>query len=55
MSKSEQELGEVYNLLTENLYHVSSALQAMEINMKSYSGVSASAANKEGSDIITTL
>ena len=39
VSKSDSELFEVYAILSENLYHVSSALTNMEINMKNYSTI----------------
>uniref|UniRef100_A0A0A1XLA6 Protein furry n=1 Tax=Zeugodacus cucurbitae TaxID=28588 RepID=A0A0A1XLA6_ZEUCU len=61
VSKSDSELFEVYAILSENLYHVSSALTTMEINMKSYSGSSAAAAaaiaaaRAESSDAVTNL
>ncbi|XP_054735462.1 protein furry-like [Anastrepha obliqua] len=61
VSKSDSELFEVYAILSENLYHVSSALTTMEINMKSYSGSSAAAAaalaaaRGESSDAVTNL
>lgn len=51
----------MYAILSENLYHVSSALTTMEINMKSYSGSSAAAAaaiaaaRAESSDAVTNL
>lgn len=43
VSKSDSELFEVYAILSENLYHVSSALNNMEINMKSYTQTHGSA------------
>ncbi|XP_050332933.1 protein furry isoform X2 [Bactrocera neohumeralis] len=61
VSKSDSELFEVYAILSENLYHVSSALTTMEINMKSYSGSSAAAAaaiaaaRAESGDAVTNL
>ncbi|XP_055383655.1 protein furry isoform X2 [Condylostylus longicornis] len=53
-SKTEPELSEVYSILSENLYHVSSALSSMESNMKSYSNTSVNS-SKEGNDTITNL
>ncbi|KAL5290083.1 FRY family protein [Megaselia abdita] len=38
ISKTEAELTELYSILTENLYNVSSALMTMEINLKSCYG-----------------
>ncbi|XP_058987593.1 protein furry isoform X2 [Musca domestica] len=60
VSKSESELFEVYAILSENLYHVSSALTTMEINMKSYSQTHASSSSQvfrggESSDRVTNL
>ncbi|XP_059216177.1 protein furry isoform X3 [Stomoxys calcitrans] len=62
VSKSDSEHFEVYAILSENLYHVSSALNTMEINMKSYSqshGSSSSQAFRSGvgesSDVVTNL
>ncbi|XP_046808225.1 protein furry isoform X3 [Lucilia cuprina] len=58
VSKSDSELFEVYAILSENLYHVSSALNTMEINMKSYSqnhGSSSHVFRGESSDIVTNL
>lgn len=59
VSKSDSELFEVYAILSENLYHVSSALTTMEINMKSYSqnhGLSSSHIFRaESSDVVTNL
>ncbi|XP_067645046.1 protein furry isoform X3 [Eurosta solidaginis] len=61
VSKSDSELFEVYAILSENLYHVSSALTTMEINMKSYSNSSAAAAaaiaanRAESTDTVTNL
>ncbi|XP_055840446.1 protein furry isoform X2 [Episyrphus balteatus] len=54
ISKSSSELFEVYAILSESLYQVSSALTSMEINMKSFSGISTTS-NREGSDIVTNL
>jgi len=54
-SKTETELSEVYSILSENLYHVSSALLSMESNMKSYPSVSSNSSIKEGQDTITNL
>lgn len=59
VSKSESEFFEVYAILSENLYHVSSALTTMEINMKSYSQTHGSSSSQvfrgESSDIVTNL
>ncbi|XP_075160591.1 microtubule binding protein furry isoform X3 [Haematobia irritans] len=61
VSKSDSELFEVYAILSENLYHVSSALNTMEINMKSYSQTHGSSSSQvfrgvgESSDIVTNL
>ncbi|XP_064544555.1 protein furry isoform X5 [Drosophila montana] len=56
VSKSDSELFEVYAILSENLYHVSSALTNMEINMKSYSmGAGSSNLHRSEQDIVTNL
>ncbi|BFF97919.1 protein furry [Drosophila madeirensis] len=56
VSKSDSELFEVYAILSENLYHVSSALTNMEISMKSYSASSASGnLHRSEQDIVTNL
>ncbi|XP_017861895.1 PREDICTED: protein furry isoform X7 [Drosophila arizonae] len=56
VSKSDSELYEVYAILSENLYHVSSALTNMEINMKSYSmGVGSGNLHRSEQDIVTNL
>ncbi|XP_017028103.1 protein furry isoform X2 [Drosophila kikkawai] len=56
-SKSDSELFEIYAILSENLYHVSSALTNMEISMKSYSAASASGHvhHRSEQDIVTNL
>ncbi|XP_032575615.1 protein furry isoform X7 [Drosophila sechellia] len=56
VSKSDSELFEIYAILSENLYHVSSALTNMEISMKSYSAGSASGnSHRSEQDIVTNL
>lgn len=56
VSKSDSELFEIYAILSENLYHVSSALTNMEISMKSYSAGSASGnLHRSEQDIVTNL
>lgn len=46
----------MYAILSENLYHVSSALTNMEINMKSYSmGAGSSNLHRSEQDIVTNL
>ncbi|XP_030386037.1 protein furry isoform X4 [Scaptodrosophila lebanonensis] len=56
VSKSDSELFEVYAILSENLYHVSSALTNMEIDMKSYSASAASGnLHRSEQDIVTNL
>ncbi|XP_060657761.1 protein furry isoform X5 [Drosophila nasuta] len=56
VSKSDSELFEVYAILSENLYHVSSALTNMEINMKSYHmGAGSNNLHRSEQDIVTNL
>uniref|UniRef100_A0A1A9ZKK1 Protein furry n=1 Tax=Glossina pallidipes TaxID=7398 RepID=A0A1A9ZKK1_GLOPL len=59
VSKSDSELFEVYAILSENLYHVSSALTTMEINLKSYANsaacITAGLRTGDSSDIVTNL
>ncbi|XP_039484848.1 protein furry isoform X11 [Drosophila santomea] len=56
VSKSDSELFEIYAILSENLYHVSSALTNMEISMKSYSAGGASGnLHRSEQDIVTNL
>lgn len=59
VSKSDSELFEVYAILSENLYHVSSALTSMEINLKSYANsaacITAGLRTGDSSDIVTNL
>jgi hypothetical protein len=64
LSRSESELSEIYQILMENLYNVSSALSAMEIALKAnHSGTTTSSSTttavstgtRDTVDIITTL
>ncbi|KAL9906690.1 microtubule binding protein furry isoform 3-T3 [Glossina fuscipes fuscipes] len=59
VSKSDSELFEVYAILSENLYHVSSALTTMEINLKSYANsaacITAGLRTADSSDVVTNL
>lgn len=56
MSQSENELIDVYTILKENLYHLSSALSAMEISLKSGTTAPTNTPTKDTNvDIITTL
>ncbi|GAB0086169.1 protein furry [Sergentomyia squamirostris] len=65
ISRTENELTDTYTILMENLYHVSSALNAMELTLKNSSSGSSSsgvavggttlATSKDTVDIITTL
>ncbi|XP_037930850.1 protein furry isoform X3 [Teleopsis dalmanni] len=56
VSKSDSEFFEVYAKLKENLYHVSSALNTMDKDMKGYScNPGASTGRGDGSDIVTNL
>lgn len=55
ISRSENELTDIYSLLMDNLYHVSSALGAMEASMKSGTTAPTNTPIKDTVDIITTL
>ncbi|CAO1322409.1 unnamed protein product [Diamesa hyperborea] len=57
LTRSESELNEIYQMLMENLYLVSSALTAMEMTLKTNTNSSSPAAPTRGDivDIITTL
>ncbi len=60
MSRSESELNEIYQMLTENLYLVSAAFNAMEMSLKTNLNNASSSANSSFrsetvTDIITTL
>lgn len=64
ISRPESELTDTYTILMENLYHVSSALNAMELTLKNSSSGSSSGGaiggvsggtSKDTVDIITTL
>lgn len=37
LSRSEHDLNEIYSILMENLYHVTAAIQEMELNLKTNS------------------
>lgn len=51
LSRSESDLNEIYQTLMENLYHVTAAIQEMELHLKT----SGSTPGRSMSDIITIL
>jgi hypothetical protein len=53
LSRSEQELNEIYQVLMENMFHVTAAIQELDVNLKTNS--SPSAHRGDIVDIITTL
>lgn len=55
MSRSDNELTDIYSILMENLYHVSSALTSLEISLKSGITAPSNTPTKDTVDIITTL